>query len=336
MAKHAQYLWDDPFAPSSSGAVLLSDQIHFLADEIGLIEPFNDKYLRPAAYDLRVGDSYYVDDIRKDVSDEAIEIPSNGLVYVRTKEKFNIPYYLVARYSLRVHQVYRGLLIDNGLHIDPGYCGYIWIPVHNFTTQSRVLVPGQEFISVEFNRTTPLPTIVKTIKSEDDLVSLGLRNDLKGSHGRTVKVFYKDLERYEKRHEDFTPRLFWDKFPGEKHQSSMLGTEQRLNQVKTDTEASASKLRTDVEKSLGAFRSLGLVAIIGLIIGLLAILLPILYAEYGKSREVEAQHGVEIKDLRDRLQEQKNRLDGIAAPQPSPLDVPASKSVDRSKKQSTK
>src|ERR1035438_8905430 len=234
MTKHPNYLWQDPFDQSPSGAVLLSDQIHFLSDEIGLIEPFDDKYLRPAAYDLRVGNCYYVDDIRKDLSEESIEIPPNGLVYVRTKEKFNIPYYLVARYSLRVHQVYRGLLIDNGLHIDPGYCGYIWIPIHNFTTQPRILPQGQEFISVEFNRTTRLPKCVETINSQDELVALGVRNQLVGAKGCAIKVFYKDLDKYRDRKEDFTPKLFWEKFLGEGHTSGMLGTERRLDKVQSD------------------------------------------------------------------------------------------------------
>ena len=331
MAKHSQYLWKDPFDHSQSGAVLLSDQIHFLADEIGLIEPFDDKYLRPAAYDLRVGDAYYVDDDRKDLRDALIEIPPNGLVYIRTKEKFNVPYYLVARYSLRVHQVYRGLLIDNGLHIDPGYCGYIWIPVHNFTTQPRILAPGQEFISVEFNRTTPLPRDVNTIETQDELVSRGIQNELKGSNGRAVKVFYKDLERYQKRHEDFTPRLFWDKFPGEKHRSAMLSLEQRLDTVKSNMEATAASFRGDVENSLRSFRNLGYFATIGLIIGLLAIILPILYAEWGKSREVEAQHGAEIRDLRDRLEEQKSRLDAVVAGQSVPSLAPPANSNPQSK-----
>ena len=119
-----------------------------------------------------------------------IEIPSNGLVYVKTREKFTIPYYIVARYSLRVHQVYRGLLIDNGLHIDPGYHGHIWIPVHNFTTQPRILSQGDEFISVEFNRTTPLPGCVTAIANQEELVARGIRGELKGPRGRAIKVFY--------------------------------------------------------------------------------------------------------------------------------------------------
>ncbi len=324
MATHEEYLWKDPFEPSLAGAVLLSDQIQFLADEVGLVEPFDEKYLRPAAYDLRVGNSYYIDDVRKDLTEESIEIPANGLVYIRTKEKFNIPYYLVARYSLRVHQVYRGLLIDNGLHIDPGYSGYIWIPVHNFTTQPRILPQGQEFISIEFNRTTRLPKYVESIKSQDELVSLGLRNELRGSESRAIKVFYKDLESYRKRNEDFTPRKFWDKFLGETHQSGMLGTERRVDKVTADIEATVGDFQEKVERSLTSFRRVGLLAALGLIVGLLAILLPIFYAEYGKSREATARHDAEIQTLRERLQEQKNQLDAILASQTVPSQGAAS------------
>jgi hypothetical protein len=100
----------------------------------------------------------------------------------------------------------------------------------------------------------------------------------------------------------------------------MLGTEQRLGQVKSD-----------IEKRLRSFRNLGYFATIGLIIGLLAITLPILYAEWGKSREVEAQHGAEIKDLRDRLQEQKNSLEAIVAGQSAASLAPPAKSTAQSK-----
>lgn len=91
MARNSEHLWKDPFGPSASGAVLLSDQIHFLADKIGLIDPFYEGYLRPAAYDLRVGNAYFMDDVRHDLNDEGIEIPANGLVYIRTKENLISP-----------------------------------------------------------------------------------------------------------------------------------------------------------------------------------------------------------------------------------------------------
>lgn len=306
MVHHTNYRWRDPFAGCPLGAVLLSDQIYFLADEIKLIEPFRPNFLRPASYDLHVGDVYFVNDEPRPIDDAPVEIPPHGLIYVKTLEKFNLPYYLVARYSLQVQQVYRGLLIDNGLHIDPGYCGHIWIPIHNFTTQPRTLRKGQEFISVEFNLTTRLPKDVSSIESEDQLVRLGIANELKGVGNRPIKVFFKDEDRYLDRHKDFTPRLFWDKFPGEKHQSAMLETEQRLKEV-----------RTDVDQKLSTIRNLGILAILGFVIGLLGILLPILYAEYGKSREIEAKHEAEITLLHERLQEQKARLDAMSANQPT-------------------
>lgn len=315
MARHEEYLWRDPFGPSVSGAVLLSDHIHYLADEIGLVDPFKEKHLRPAAYDVRVGNCYYVDDEKRELGDNWIEIPPNGLVYVRTMEKFNIPYYLVARYSLRVQQVYRGLLIDNGLHIDPGYSGYIWIPVHNFTTQTRILLQGEEFISVEFNRTTPLPACVSAIKSEDELVTLGVQSLLVGAHSRTVKVFYRDLDRYKRRKEDFTPRFFWDKNPGELHKSGTLATGQRLDGISEEVKAAVGALNVEVAHQLEHLRNLDFLAVLGLVVALLAVLLPILYAEYGKSREVEAQQGAEIRDLRELLQEQGKRLEAITARQ---------------------
>ena len=174
-----------------------------------------------------------------------------------------------ARYSLRVHQVYRGLLIDNGLHIDPGYCGYIWIPVHNFTTQLRVLPQGQEFISVEFNRTTHLPKQVELIKTQDELVELGVRNGINGFKGRPVKVFYKDLEKYRKRTEDFTPRLFWDKFPGESHKSGMLGTENRLDEVQSNVTTTVQGFETKLERRLDSLRNVGFVAVAAIIVGVL-------------------------------------------------------------------
>lgn len=329
MARHEEYLWKDPFESSFSGAILLSDQIQFLADEVGLIEPFDEKLLRPAAYDLRIGNSYYVNDVRNDLTDEAIEVPANGLVYIRTKEKFNIPYYLIARYSLRVHQVYRGLLIDNGLHIDPGYRGYIWIPVHNFTMQPRILPQGQEFISVEFDRTTQLPQIVSGVKSEAELVSLGLTNGLKGYNGRSIKIFYKDIERYNRRNEDFTPRLFWDKYPGEKHESAMLGTEHRLDKVQADVATTLQKWQERLEKSeerldrrLDRLRTIGFLAVAAVIVGVLGILLPILYAEYGKTREVTAEHAAEIRELRKEILDQKTRLDAATSHSVAPNAAP--------------
>jgi deoxycytidine triphosphate deaminase len=319
MPKHEEYLWKDPLS-QFHGCVLLSDQIQFLATEVAMVDPFLPKRLRPAAYDLCVGNAYYQDDKRKELAEnESFAIPANGLVYVRTLERLNIPYYLIARYSLRVQQVYRGLLIDNGLHIDPGYTGYIWIPVHNFTTEPRILVPGQEFLSVEFNRTTPLPQKVKSIMTQDDLVALAVKGQLLGSNHCAIKVFYKDLEQYSKRHEEFTPPVFWTKFLGETHQSAMLGTEQRLGRVKSEVNQRIDEFTKGVEHKINRLSNLGLLAVAGLIVGLLAIILPIWYGRIGSIADTRA---AEIKALREQVQEQKVRIEMLTAQQATPNPPP--------------
>jgi deoxycytidine triphosphate deaminase len=166
-------MWQVPTEDEGAQGTLLSDRIRLYIDAVHLIEPetFVEDSLRPASYDLHVGDEYYVDDKRVPLLPNGqLIIPANGLVYIATKERFNIPYYMVARYSLQVTQVYRGLLIENGLQIDPGYHGRIYVAVHNFTDQARSLLLGKRFLSVDFTRTTPLPDEVNRVTTESDLV----------------------------------------------------------------------------------------------------------------------------------------------------------------------
>ena len=197
--------------------------------------------------------------------------------------------------------------------------------VHNFTTQTRILPQGQEFISVEFNRTTPLPRLVEDIKNQDELVSLGVRNLLLGAKGCAVKVFYKDLDRYNRRNEDFTPRLFWDKFPGESHESAMLGTEQRLDTVRDEIRVTVGDLTREVKRQIDGLRNIGLFASVLLLVALLAILLPLWYNAIGGAREAVARQEGEIKHLRERLLEQKNRLDAITVNHTAaPAELPPS------------
>jgi deoxycytidine triphosphate deaminase len=217
-------LWIDPFPEAERGYVLLSDQIRFFIETIDLVSnedglPIALDAVRPAAFDLHVGTEYYEDDQSKALTTEQwFEIPPNGLVYVRTRERFNLPYYLVARYSLQVTQVYRGLLIDNGLHIDPGYKGYIWIPVHNYTTQPRVLKEGEVFLSMEFNRTTSLPPAVVQFRNEGDLVLAADRQLLVGFDSKAITLFNKSPEDCLKIRSQ-SPRSFWNRKPGETHKS---------------------------------------------------------------------------------------------------------------------
>ncbi len=148
-----KYKWLDP-NPEAKG-VLLSDQIKFYAEKINLIEPFDEKNLRPASYTMHIGDEFYFNDRQIYPNNKGeIEIPSNGLIYFKLYEKLNMPYYMTARHNLTVRQQYRAIIAGVSLHVDPGYVGYINYFVYNFTNDKRILKVGDEIATIEFVKTT--------------------------------------------------------------------------------------------------------------------------------------------------------------------------------------
>ncbi len=300
IAKNAAYRWIDPFNDKAHGSILLADHICFLAKEVDLIVPFNKELLRAAAYDLCVGSRYFVNETESAVGDGPIRIPPNGLIYIETKERFNLPYYLIARYSLRVHHVYRGLLIDNGLHVDPGYIGHLWIPVHNMTAQDRILKAGEEFISVEFNRTTTLPMDVLHATSEDKFIRQALRGEVLGIGGHPAKFFYRDWKQYQNRTKSFTPRKFWEKYGDETHKSASLDTDHKL-----------AKVQSQVEDQLRKLEQYGLISVVGVLLAMLAIILPIIYSQLTECEKAMTLATVELRLLRARVDGQQKRIDSI-------------------------
>ena len=208
------FLWKDPF-PNDLGSVLLSDKIAYYAENFGLIFPFDRDRLRPAQYTLRVGGIGYCAGKKiKITKKKPLIIPPNGLVYIKIHEYLNIPYYMIARYSLRVIQVYRGLILDNGLQVDPGFHGHINVPIYNFTNEDKKLEFCERILSVEFVKTTafkPDPPI--KVKIERDWVGPNLRN----GDGYPIKLFTEESD-----------ELYFQKDiagyfqPNEKNESSVL------------------------------------------------------------------------------------------------------------------
>ena len=151
------YLWEDPIQDASKrNGILLSDQIDYFINSCGLIVPYNKDSLRPAYYTLHVGSEYYKNGKSYQLKEgQNLSIEPNELVYIKSYEYLNIPYYIIARYSLGVTEVYRGLVLDNGLHIDPGYHGHINVPIYNFTNEKKSFQFMSKLLSIEFIRTTP-------------------------------------------------------------------------------------------------------------------------------------------------------------------------------------
>jgi deoxycytidine triphosphate deaminase len=154
-----QLKFEDPDA--SNQGILLSNQIHKLCNEGLLIskDTYEPKNLRPAAYTLTIGDDYIDSDgIERQLSkrEQSIVFRKNSIIFVSTKEKLELPHYIIARFNLRVDWVYNGILLGTGPQVDPGFSGKLSCPLYNLTNTDIIIKRGELFATIDFEKTTKL------------------------------------------------------------------------------------------------------------------------------------------------------------------------------------
>jgi deoxycytidine triphosphate deaminase len=157
-SEHEEWKFQDPDRSPGRKGMLLSNEIHRFCQRRLLIEQhYEEKRLRPAAYTLTIGDEI-VDSSGKPgrLTDKkpSFDMKPNSIVYVTTREKLNLPYYVVARFNLRVKWVYKGILLGTGPQVEPGYRGFLSCPLYNLTNQPMRIRRGEEFATIDFERTT--------------------------------------------------------------------------------------------------------------------------------------------------------------------------------------
>jgi len=155
-----EWKYIDPH-PNEPG-ILLSDKIHEFCNDANLLisEDYCEKNLRPASYTLRIGDAYIDSDgVHRTLTDseESFVFKKNSIVFVSTKEKLDIPFYIIARFNIRVTWVYDGVLLGTGPQVDPGYTGYLSCPLYNLTNIDIRIKRGEDFATIDFEKTTSLP-----------------------------------------------------------------------------------------------------------------------------------------------------------------------------------
>jgi deoxycytidine triphosphate deaminase len=160
---------DDPH-PRVQG-VLLSDEIQYYVSNHNLISPFDRRNLKPAAYELTLGDEYFLSgefltlDASSD-SNSRVVIPPFQVAVLKTTELLCIPRYLIARWNIRVKHAYSGLLWVGGPQVDPGYVGHLFCPIYNLSDREVTLHMGDAIAVIDFVKTTPFDRT----KSEQELV----------------------------------------------------------------------------------------------------------------------------------------------------------------------
>lgn len=158
-ALHDKWKYQDEH-PEETG-ILLSNRIDELCNQGLLIAEgfYKEKNLRPASYTLTVGDDYIDSkgEVHRLTDDEdSFIFEKNSIVFVSIHEKFEIPFYIIARFNIRVNWVYDGVLLGTGPQVDPGFSGRLSCPLYNLTNNDLTINRRQEFATIDFEKTTKL------------------------------------------------------------------------------------------------------------------------------------------------------------------------------------
>lgn len=162
----------DPLEESSG--VLLSDEILYYVSELDLIDPFDIEKLRPASYRLCVGKHYSVEGEIHTLNDpsDTIEIPPFQVAVIQTKERVNMPPFLIGRWNIRVKLAYEGLLWVGGPQVDPGYAGHLFCPIYNLSRDPVRLDYGDQLAVLDFVKTTRFVE-----DGRDEIMSIAANSD---------------------------------------------------------------------------------------------------------------------------------------------------------------
>lgn len=186
--KYAKYRAKDPL-PNICPALLSAADIRAYIKKTALLEPtelgsdmFSEGELfKPAAFALRLKGKctrYEYNDnkleekpVTLDSKDDCFVLPKNSIAYVTVTPMIRLPWYIAARFNLKIGFVYRGLLLGTGPMIDPGFVGHLTFPLHNLTDNEYRLYGNERIIWMEFTKINP-PLGVSSLGSRSNYQSL--------------------------------------------------------------------------------------------------------------------------------------------------------------------
>nr|WP_206203362.1 MULTISPECIES: dCTP deaminase [unclassified Thermococcus] len=117
-----------------------------------LIEPFNEKSLQPAGYDLRVGKEAMVNGEFIDVEREGkVVIPPKNYALVLTLERIKLPDDVMGDMKLRSSLAREGLM-GSFAWVDPGWDGNLTLGIFNASDEPVELAYGERFVQIAFIR----------------------------------------------------------------------------------------------------------------------------------------------------------------------------------------
>ncbi|WP_297089930.1 dCTP deaminase [Thermococcus sp.] len=117
-----------------------------------LIEPFSEKSLQPAGYDLRVGREAYINGELIDVKEAGrVAIPPKTYALILTLERVKLPDDVMGDMKLRSSLAREGLL-GSFAWVDPGWDGNLTLGIYNASNEPVELAYGERFVQIAFIR----------------------------------------------------------------------------------------------------------------------------------------------------------------------------------------
>ncbi|WP_148882566.1 dCTP deaminase [Thermococcus aciditolerans] len=117
-----------------------------------LIEPFNEKSLQPAGYDLRVGREAYINGELIDVEKAGkVVISPKTYALILTLERIGLPDDVMGDMKLRSSLAREGLL-GSFAWVDPGWDGNLTLGIYNASDEPVELSYGERFVQIAFIR----------------------------------------------------------------------------------------------------------------------------------------------------------------------------------------
>lgn len=131
------------------------------------ITPFIEDNIRPATYDFTIGSTIEIDGQGEiDLTKGDYELKKNERAVITTAETVVFPKDFLARVGPLTEHSIKGLAVQNGIQIDPGYSGQLQVSAFHTGLSSFTLFKGQPILSIEIFRlgTPPRKSWAETVR----------------------------------------------------------------------------------------------------------------------------------------------------------------------------
>lgn len=157
-----------------------------------LIDDFDPSCLRPANYDLRLGEEAYVTTdklpVRLSSANDTIAIQPGEFGILMTHEYIHIPTNFVGWISLRFSFKKEGLVNISGFHVDPGFTGKIIFSVFNTGPRSIVLRLKDPVFMIMFEKLDDHATAYSGVFKQQKHIPLDIVTSLAGQSVNVVSL----------------------------------------------------------------------------------------------------------------------------------------------------